>query len=86
MRLWNPNCDVLGGSDVNIQVTFILNSRGGLVSASSPTDHDTNPMITAATIRAEAAVGKAAPYTSLPRGLYGTPIHVNFNAKKACAL
>ena len=86
MRLWNPNCDVLGGSDVNIVVTFVLNSRGGLVSVSSPTDHASNPMISAATIRAEAAVGKAAPYTSLPRGLYGTPIHVNFNAKKACAL
>ena len=87
MRLWNPNCDVLGGSDVNIVVTFTLNSRGGIQgTVTSSADESHVPMIVAAVDRAKAAVGRAAPYTSLPRGLYGTPIHVNFNAKKACAL
>ena len=87
MRLWNPNCDVLGGSNVNIVVTFTLNSRGGLQGeVVSTADASRVPMIVAAVDRAKAAVGRAAPYTSLPRGLYGTPIHVNFNAKKACAL
>jgi len=87
MRLWNPNCDVIGGSDVNIVVTFTLDSRGAVKGRiTSTADESQVPMIVAAVDRAKAAVGRASPYSSLPRTLYGTPIHVNFNAKKACAL
>lgn len=85
-RRWNPNCEVEGGSDVNIRVGFRLIQGGrivGNVESSGSTSND--PVIKAASDRAVRAVRQAAPFESLPQELFGQRIVVNFNAKQACA-
>ena len=85
-RLWNPNCDVEGGSDVNIKVTFRLDSSGRLVgSPVSSQAHASDPIVVSGSDRAVRAVNAGAPFDSLPRELYGQNISVNFNARQACA-
>jgi outer membrane biosynthesis protein TonB len=85
-RRWNPNCEVEGGSDVNIRVGFRLIQGGrivGDVESSGAMSND--PVIKAASDRAVRAVRQAAPFESLPPELFGQKIVVNFNAKQACA-
>ncbi len=85
-RRWNPNCEVEGGSSVDIRVGFRLIQGGriaGDVESSGATASD--PVIKAASDRAVRAVRAAAPFESLPQELFGQKIVVNFNAQKACA-
>lgn len=85
-RLWNPNCDVEGGSDVNIKVGFRLDPSGRLIGApESSQESATDPVVRAASDRAKRAVNQGAPFDSLPPTLYGPKIVVNFNARQACA-
>jgi outer membrane biosynthesis protein TonB len=86
-RRWNPNCDVEGGRDVRVRVTFTLGAGGrvvGEVSAGGQ-ENSSNPVVKAAAERAIRAVYQASPFTRLPREFYGSPIAVNFNAREACA-
>jgi outer membrane biosynthesis protein TonB len=86
-RRWNPNCDVEGGRDVVVRVSFSVGSAGQLLGevasriASAPT-----PAAKVGEERAIRAVYAAAPFTRLPRELYGQRIIVNFDAKRACTL
>ena len=85
-RRWNPNCEVEGGSSVDIKVGFRLIQGGriaGDVESSGSTASD--PVVKAASDRAVRAVRAAAPFESLPQELFGQKIVVNFNAQKACA-
>jgi outer membrane biosynthesis protein TonB len=85
-RRWNPNCEVEGGSSVDIKVGFRLIQGGriaGDVESSGATA--TDPVVKAASDRAVRAVRQAAPFESLPQELFGQKIVVNFNAKQACA-
>ena len=85
-RRWNPNCEVEGGSSVDIRVGFRLIQGGrivGDVESSGATASD--PVVKAASDRAVRAVRAAAPFDSLPPELFGQKIVVNFNAQKACA-
>lgn len=85
-RLWNPNCDVAGGSDVNITVAFRLGPAGRLIGQpASSAENAADPIIKAASDRAVRAVNQAQPFTDLPPELYGPKIAVNFNARQACA-
>jgi protein TonB len=85
-RRWNPNCEVEGGSDVNIRVGFRLIQGGRIVGdVESSGATSTNPVVLAASDRAVRAVRQAAPFESLPPELFGQKIVVNFNAKLACA-
>jgi outer membrane biosynthesis protein TonB len=85
-RLWNPNCDVEGGSDVNIKVGFRLDPSGRLIGPpESSQESASDPVVRAASDRAKRAVNQGAPFDSLPPALYGPKIVVNFNAKQACA-
>jgi outer membrane biosynthesis protein TonB len=85
-RIWNPNCDVAGGSDANIRVSFRLASNGGVLGpVESSADGAGDPVIRAASERAKSAVNQAQPFRNLPPQLYGPKITVNFNAKQACA-
>ncbi|QUD87137.1 energy transducer TonB [Phenylobacterium montanum] len=84
-RIWNPNCDVSGGADANIKVSFRLAPNGGVLGdVQSSGDGASDPVMRAASDRAKSAVGQAAPFQNLPHQLYGPRITVNFNARQAC--
>jgi outer membrane biosynthesis protein TonB len=98
-RRWNPNCNVEGGRDVEVKVSFKLGAYGqveGKVDGRSPGVRLPDPedcagragkecVALAAVNRAVAAVYAAAPFKNLPHELYGQRIAVNFNAREACA-
>lgn len=86
-RLWNPNCDVPGGSSVLLQVRFKVDSAGQVPRGGDP-GHPVvlgaldNAVVAAAARRAIDAVHQAAPYAE---PYYGQAITVNFDAKEACS-
>jgi outer membrane biosynthesis protein TonB len=85
-RRWNPNCDVEGGRDVQVRVTFTIGAGGQVVGDAIPQIKSGLPSIArAAADRAVRAVYAAAPYRTLPREFYGEKIAVNFNAREACS-
>ncbi len=83
-RLWNPNCDVAGGSAVKLRVKFIVSLSGNLLGApdAGGLEHSGDAVVAAAARRALDAVHEAAPYS---QPYYGQSIVVNFDAKEACA-
>ena len=84
-RRWNPNCNVEGGRDVLIRVTFQLGAMGQVVGdVDSQIQGVRSPVATAAAERAVRAVYAAAPFRGLPREFYGDKVAVNFNAREAC--
>lgn len=84
-RLWIPNCDVEGGRDVLVRVTFQLGVSGQVVGdVISQIQGARSPLATAAAERAVRAVYAAAPFRGLPREFYGDRVAVNFNAREAC--
>jgi outer membrane biosynthesis protein TonB len=86
-RRWNPNCAVADAREVVVAVTFTLNSGGGVSGEprAQLAQGAQNAGARAAADRAVSAVYAAAPFRSLPREIYGQPIRVNFDAKKACS-
>lgn len=84
-RRWNPNCEVEGGRDVLVRVTFQLGVGGQVVGdVGSEIKGARTPVSQAAAERAVRAVYAAAPFRGLPREFYGDRIAVNFNAREAC--
>lgn len=85
-RRWNPNCEVEGGREVRIRVTFTLGSGGQVLGQpdAGGKERSANPVEKAAAERAIRAVFAAAPFRDLPRQFYGDRIAVNFNAREAC--
>lgn len=84
-RRWNPNCEVEGGRDVLVRVTFQLGVGGQVVGdVGSEIKGARTPVSQAAADRAVRAVYAAAPFRGLPREFYGDRIAVNFNAREAC--
>lgn len=83
-RLWNPNCDVQGGSSVKLKVRFLVGLDGGVLGRPNVggLENASDPVVAAAARRALAAIQKAAPYR---QPYFGQPITVNFDAKEACA-
>jgi len=85
-RRWNPNCDVEGGRDVKLRVTFVLGLNGQVVGQVAPQIlGPRTPVSQAAAERAVRAVFAASPFRDLPRQFYGDRIAVNFNAREACS-
>jgi len=84
-RRWNPNCDVEGGRDVVVRVTFQLGATGQVVGEVVPQIQGARSSVaTAGAERAVRAVYAAAPFRGLPREFYGDRVAVNFNAREAC--
>jgi protein TonB len=86
-RRWNPNCDVEGGRDVQVKVTFALGFGGQVVGevTANGAERSPNAVVQAAAERAIRAVYAASPFRNLSRDFYGQRITVNFNARTACA-
>jgi len=85
-RRWNPNCDVEGGRDVQLRVTFTIGQGGQVVGdATAQIKSAQTEVARAAAERAVRAVYAAAPFRTLPREYYGEKITVNFNAREACS-
>ena len=86
-RRWNPNCEVEGGRDVLVKVTFQLGAGGNVVGnvGSQILRGGQGAVAQAAADRAIRAVYAAAPFRALPREFYGERITVNFNAREACS-
>ena len=85
-RRWTPNCEVEGGRDVRVRVSFRLGPGGDLdgpVEAGG-LEQSGNAVVRAAAERAIRAVHQAAPFPALS-GAAGQRIAVNFNAREACA-
>lgn len=83
---WTPNCEVEGGRDVRVRVSFGLATSGeleGPVEAGGLERSD-NPTVRAAAERAIRAVHQAAPFTDLA-GPSSRRFVVNFNAREACS-
>jgi outer membrane biosynthesis protein TonB len=86
-RRWNPNCEVEGGRDVVVRVTFALGAGGQLVGEpASEIRGARNAVSQASAERAVRAVYAASPFRNLPREFYGQRVAVNFNAREACKL
>ncbi|MCI3131820.1 TonB C-terminal domain-containing protein [Phenylobacterium aquaticum] len=85
-RRWNPNCEVEGGRDVKVRVTFTLGPGGQLVGMvdAGGLDQSGNSVTKAAAERAIRAVHQAAPFSNLPHDFFGQRVTVNFNAREAC--
>ncbi len=85
-RRWIPNCNVEGGRDVLVRVTFQLGAMGQVVGdVGSQIQGVRSPVATAAAERAVRAVYAAAPFRGLPREFYGNRFAVTFNAREVCA-
>jgi outer membrane biosynthesis protein TonB len=85
-RRWNPNCNVAGGRDVQVSVTFRIDSSGQVIGdVGSQIRSAQNEVSRAAADRAVRAVYAAAPFRDLPRELYGQSFKLNFDAKDACS-
>ena len=85
-RRWNPNCDVEGGKEVQVRVSFVIGAGGQVVGdVASQIKGAQNAVAQAAAERAVRAVYAAAPFRALPREFYGDRIAVNFNAREACS-
>lgn len=85
-RRWNPNCDVEGGREVVVRVTFVLGIGGQVLGDVEPQIQGPRSSVAQASAeRAVRAVHAAAPFRGLPKDFYGDRIAVNFNAREACA-
>lgn len=85
-RRWNPNCEVEGGSNVDIRVAFRLDKAGAVIGQPEASgENSSDPVVKAASDRAKRAIRQAEPFPDLPRELYGERIIVRFNARSACA-
>ncbi len=85
-RRWNPNCDVEGGREVVVRVTFALGLGGQVLGEVAPQIQGPRSSVAQASAeRAVRAVYAAAPFRGLPKEFYGDRVAVNFNAREACA-
>lgn len=83
-RLWNPNCDVPGGNQVNVKILFTLSANGRVINGPDWTNPRTENVWVAGANRAKAAVMQGQPYADLPDGLYNVPLQIAFDATRAC--
>ena len=83
-RLWNPNCEVEGGSTVVVKVHMVLTADGRLARPAEVVGKSgsVSSAVEAAALRAVSAVGRGAPYNELSAG--PKDFIFTFNGKAAC--
>ncbi len=69
-KLWNPNCQIVGGEGIIVRVHVRLTPQGFLAAPPDLPDRETiqssgNPILIAAAARALSAVGRGQPYTDV---------------------
>lgn len=86
-KRWNPNCEVEGARNVRLKVSFTLGGGGQVVGQvdAHGAERSADPVVKAAAERAIRAVYAAAPFTRLPRSLYGQRFDLNFKTSEACS-
>lgn len=86
-KRWNPNCEVEGARNVRLKVSFTLGGGGQVVGKvdAQGAEHSPDPVVRAAAERAIRAVYAAAPFSRLPRNLYGQRFDLNFKTSEACS-
>ena len=86
-RRWNPNCEVEGGGNVQVKVSFKLATGGRIVGhvTAADAERSPDPVVKAAADRAIRAVYQSAPFEGLPPDYYGQQLNLNFKARDACA-
>ena len=85
-RRWNPNCNVEGGDAVRLSAQFTIAAGGRLRGQPQIIrGMSSDPVVSAAAIRAISAINAAQPFEGLPQEVYGQQIIVNFDARKVCA-
>jgi outer membrane biosynthesis protein TonB len=86
-RRWNPNCEVEGGSAVQVKVGFKLTTAGRIIGQVTAGDAEksSDAVVRAAAERAIRAVYQSAPFEGLPPDYYGQQLNLNFKARDACA-
>lgn len=86
-RRWNPNCEVEGGSAIQVKVSFKLATGGRIVGqvTAGDAERSSDPVVKAAADRAIRAVYQSAPFEGLPPDYYGQQLNLNFKARDACA-
>lgn len=86
-RRWNPNCQIAGGRDVKLRISFVIGANGRLRGepVSSGAGAAEGSVVRAASDAAVRAIRKSEPFTSFPPELYGEKISVNFNADQVCS-
>jgi len=85
-RRWHPNCEVEGGRDVIVKVTFRLGVGGQLIGdATSQVLGARTAVAQVGAERAVRAVYSAAPFRGLPEQFYHDTTSVTFDAREACS-
>ena len=80
---WHPNCQVEGGRNIKISVTFTMGPGGQLMGAleAGGLEHSANPVVKVAAERAMSAVHQAAPFAAKYRDAFGQRVTVNFDPR-----
>jgi outer membrane biosynthesis protein TonB len=87
-RLWNPNCGVEGGANVQVRIHVLLATDGSIAGGPTVIGKTSSgasaDVVQVAAQRALGAVQRGAPYTELPKDS-AHDLNLAFNAKRACA-
>lgn len=84
-RLWNPNCEVEGGANVDLVVSAVIASSGYLVGDPKVLKGVTaDPITQAAATRAISAMRRAQPFR-VPSDFGQQAVTFRLNARNACA-
>ena len=86
VEAWNPNCQVEGGSRINVKVRFRLSLEGRVVGEPAVVGGDSGePLVRAAQDRAVRAILRLQPYDWMPKEALNEVYVTNFNAQQACS-
>ena len=86
VEAWNPNCQVEGGSRINVRVRFRLAENGRVAGEPDPVGGDSGePLVRAAQDRAVRAILRLQPYDWMPKEALNETYTINFDAQRACS-
>ncbi len=88
-RRWNPNCDVEGGRDVQLRVTFTIGPGGQVVGdvgqQINGAENSANPVVKAAAERAVRSIYEVAALKLITPDFYGQRVTATYPGNEACS-